>query len=43
MAKTTEEMIAAAKATGVEVTVTQRPKGTGEIVPLPGVRPKRER
>ena len=41
--KTTEQMIQEAKAFGVEVTVTQRPKGTGEIVPLPGVRPPPER
>ena len=34
---TTEAMIAKAKALGVEVTVSTRPKGTGEIVPLPGV------
>jgi len=39
---TTEEMIAAAKAAGVDATVTQRPKGEGEVVPLPGVR-RRER
>ena len=36
--KTTEEMLAEAKAAGVEVTVTQLPKGTGEIVPLPCIR-----
>ena len=36
--KTTAAMIAEAKAFGIEVTVTQRPKGTGEIVPLPGLR-----
>ena len=35
--RTTEEMLAEAMAAGVEVTVTQPPKGTGEIVPLPGV------
>ena len=34
----TEELVAEAKAAGVEVTVTQRAKGTGEIVPLPGIR-----
>lgn len=28
---TTEELIAAAKAAGVEATVTQRPKGEGEV------------
>ncbi len=38
MTKTTEQMIAEAKAAGVEITVTTRPKGTGEIVLLPGVR-----
>ena len=38
MAKMTEETIAAAKAAGVEVTVTQRPKGEGEIVLLTGLR-----
>ena len=36
--KTTEEMLAMAKAMGVTVTVSTGPKGTGEIVPLPGVR-----
>jgi hypothetical protein len=36
MAKTTEQMLAEAKAAGVEATVTQRPKG-GEIAPLPGL------
>jgi hypothetical protein len=38
MAKTTAEIIAAAKAAGVEITVTQRPKGRGEVALLPGVR-----
>ena len=38
MAKTTEQMLAEAKAAGVEVTVTTHPKGTGEIVSLPGLR-----
>ena len=38
MAKTTEQIIAAAKAAGVDVTVTQRPKGQSEIVLLPGLR-----
>ena len=37
--KTTEELIADAKACGIEVTVSTRPKGTGEIVLLPGVHP----
>jgi hypothetical protein len=36
VAKTTAEIVAAAKAAGVEITVSQRPKGTGEIVSLPG-------
>jgi hypothetical protein len=36
--KSTEEIIAAGKSAGVEVTVTQRPKGRGEIVLLPGLR-----
>ena len=35
---TTDKIIAAAKAAGVEVTLTQRPKGEGEIVLLPGLR-----
>ena len=39
MAKTTEQMLAEAKALGVEVTVMTRLKGTGEVVLLPGVRP----
>ncbi len=38
--KLTDQMIAAAKAAGVEVTVSTRPKREGEIVPLPGLRPK---
>jgi hypothetical protein len=38
MAKTTEQILAEAKAFGIEVTVTLRPKGTGEIVLLPGLR-----
>ena len=38
MAKTTEQIVAEAKAFGIEVTVTVKPKGTGEIAPLPGVR-----
>jgi hypothetical protein len=39
MAKSTEQMLAEAKAAGVEVTVTQRPKGSGgEVAPLPGIR-----
>jgi hypothetical protein len=38
MAKKTEEMLAEAKAAGVEVRVTQRPKGGGEVALLPGVR-----
>ena len=37
--KTTEQILAEAKKAGVEVTVTQRPKGWGEIVLRPGVRP----
>ncbi len=36
--KTPEEMLGEAKAAGVEVTVKQRSKGSGEIVPLPGTR-----
>ena len=36
--KTTEELIADAKAWWTEVTVTTKPKGTGEITPLPGLR-----
>ena len=35
-AKSTDEMLAEAKAAGVEVRVTQRQKGTGEIALLPG-------
>lgn len=39
MTKTTEQIVAAAKAAGVTVTVTQRPKGSGgDVVPLPGVK-----
>ena len=38
--KTTEQMIEEAKAFGVEVTVSARPKGQGEIALLPGLRPK---
>lgn len=34
----TEEMLVEAKAAGVEIEVTQRPKRAGEIVPLPGIR-----
>ena len=36
--KNTEEMLATAKAAGIEITVAQRPKGAGEIVPLPGMK-----
>jgi O-succinylbenzoate synthase len=37
--ETTEELIADAKAWGIEVTVSTGPRTTtGEIVPLPGVR-----
>ena len=42
MAKTTEELVAEAKKAGVKATLVQRPKGSGEIVLLPGVRKKRE-
>jgi hypothetical protein len=35
---TTATILLAAKAAGVEVTVRQRPKGGGEIAPLPGIR-----
>jgi hypothetical protein len=38
MAKTTEQILTQTKAFGIEVTVTLRPKGTGEIVLLPGLR-----
>lgn len=38
MAKTTEQIIEDAKKAGVEVTVTQRPKGAGEVVSMPGLR-----
>ena len=38
--KTTAQMIAEAKAAGIEVTISKAPPRTkGEIVPLPGVRP----
>ena len=37
--KTTAELIADAKAWGIKVAITTKPKGTGEIVPLPGLRP----
>ena len=43
VAKTTEQMIAEANAFGVEVTVTTRPKGQGEVTLLPGVRRPSER
>lgn len=36
--KTTEELIADARAWGIDVTVSTGPKGTGEITPLPGMR-----
>ena len=36
--KTTAELIADAKAWGIEVAVTTKHKGAGEIVPLPGIR-----
>ena len=35
--KTNQEMLVEAKAAGAEVTVTQRSKGSGEIVPLAGI------
>lgn len=39
MAKiTTEELVALGRKLGVEVTVTAKPSGTGEIAPLPGPR-----
>ncbi len=38
--KTTQQMIADAKAWGVEVVITTKPEGTGEI-PLPGLRGER--
>jgi hypothetical protein len=40
---TTEEIVAAAKAAEVEISVTQKPRGTAEITPLPGVRRPTER
>ena len=36
--KTTEEILALAERLGVTVTVSTRPKATGEIVLLPGLR-----
>ena len=39
MTKTTEQMLAEAKAAGVVVTVTTRPMGQGVITLLPGIRP----
>ena len=36
--KTTEQMLAEAKVAGVEVPVTTRPKATGEIIVVPGLR-----
>lgn len=40
MAKTIEQMLAEAKAFGIEVTITAAPpKPTTEVVLLPGVRP----
>jgi hypothetical protein len=36
--KSTEDVLATAKAAGIEITVTQHLKGTGEVVPLPGVK-----
>ena len=43
MAETTAQIVAEAKAFGIEVTVTVKPKGTGEVAPLPGFRPPPER
>lgn len=31
-------MIALARKLGVEVTITTKPQGTGEIAPMPGIR-----
>ena len=39
---TTEQILAEAKKAGIKVTVTQRPKGSGEIVVRPGIRPPSE-
>jgi hypothetical protein len=39
MTKTSAAMIEEAKAFGITVTLSTGPKGTGEIVLLPGVRP----
>ena len=39
--KTTEEMLAKAKAAGVQVTVTEKATG-GEVIPLMGIRPIRD-
>jgi len=36
--KHTGEILAEPRSAGVEVRVTQRPKGGGEIAPLPGVK-----
>ena len=38
MRKTAEQIVDDMKKAGVEVTVTQQPKGSGEIALLPGLR-----
>lgn len=40
--KSIEHILAQARDAGVEVRIMERPKGAGEIVLLPGIRPRHE-